>query len=48
MAVLAFIVVSVSTPISRWQAFVAYFAAIFAVSLDCKDSNADPAYTFID
>ena len=36
MAVLAFIVVSVSTPISRWQVFVAYFAAIFAVSLIAK------------
>jgi len=36
MAVLAFIVVSVATPITRWQAFIAYFAAIFAVSLVAK------------
>ena len=36
MAVLAFIVVSVATPITRWQAFIAYFLAIFAVSLVAK------------
>jgi cobalt/nickel transport system permease protein len=36
MAVLAFIVVSVATPITRWQAFTAYFAAIIAVSLVAK------------
>jgi len=36
MAVLAFIVVSVSTPITQWQAFVAYFLAIFIVSLVAK------------
>ena len=36
MAVLAFIVVSVATPITRWQAFIAYFIAIFAVSLVAK------------
>ena len=36
MAVLAFIVVSVATPITRWQAFIAYFAAIIAVSLVAK------------
>jgi cobalt/nickel transport system permease protein len=35
-AVLAFIVVSVATPITRWQAFIAYFAAIIAVSLVAK------------
>lgn len=36
MAVLAFIVVSVATPITRWPAFIAYFTAIFAVSLVAK------------
>jgi cobalt/nickel transport system permease protein len=36
MAVLAFIVVSVATPITRWQAFIAYFIAIFLVSLVAK------------
>jgi cobalt/nickel transport system permease protein len=36
VAVLAFIVVSVATPITRWQAFIAYFIAIFAVSLVAK------------
>ena len=36
MAVLAFIVVSVATPITRWQAFIAYFIAIFVVSLVAK------------
>lgn len=36
MAVLAFIVVSVATPITRWQAFIAYFVAIFVVSLIAK------------
>jgi cobalt/nickel transport system permease protein len=36
MAVLAFIVVSVATPITRWQAFIAYFLAIFAASLVAK------------
>ncbi len=36
MAVLAFIIVSVSTPITQWQAFIAYFAAIFLVSLIAK------------
>jgi cobalt/nickel transport system permease protein len=36
IAVLCFIVVSVATPITRWPAFVAYFAAIFAVSLIAK------------
>ena len=36
MAVLTFIIVSASTPISTWQAFIAYFAAIFAVSLIAK------------
>jgi len=36
VAVLAFIVVSVATPITRWQAFIAYFLAIFAVSLVAK------------
>ena len=36
IAVLTFIVVSVATPINRWQAFIAYFVAIFAVSLVAK------------
>jgi cobalt/nickel transport system permease protein len=36
MAVLAFIVVSVATPITRWEAFIAYFIAIFVVSLIAK------------
>lgn len=36
VAVLAFIVVSVATPITRWQAFIAYFLAIFVVSLVAK------------
>ena len=36
MAVLAFIIVSVSTPITQWRAFIAYFAAIFLVSLIAK------------
>lgn len=36
MAVLAFIIVSVSTPITQWQAFIAYFVAIFMVSLIAK------------
>ncbi len=36
MAVLAFIVVSVATPITLWPAFIAYFVAIFAVSLVAK------------
>jgi cobalt/nickel transport system permease protein len=36
MAVLAFIIVSVSTPITMWQAFIAYFIAIFIVSLIAK------------
>jgi len=36
MAVLTFIIVSASTPITTWQAFIAYFAAIFAVSLIAK------------
>ena len=36
MAVLAFIVVSVATPITLWPAFIAYFVAIFAVSLAAK------------
>jgi cobalt/nickel transport system permease protein len=36
MAVLTFIFVSASTPITTWQAFIAYFAAIFAVSLIAK------------
>jgi cobalt/nickel transport system permease protein len=36
MAVLAFIIVSVSTPITQWQAFIAYFALIFLVSLIAK------------
>jgi cobalt/nickel transport system permease protein len=36
MAVLAFIIVSVSTPITQWQAFIAYFVAIFVVSLIAK------------
>ena len=36
MAVLAFIIVSVSTPITQWQAFIAYFGAIFVVSLIAK------------
>jgi cobalt/nickel transport system permease protein len=36
VAVLAFIVVSVATPITRWQAFIAYFLAIFAASLVAK------------
>lgn len=35
-AVLAFIVVSVATPITQWQAFIAYFVAIFAVSIVAK------------
>ncbi len=36
VAVLAFIVVSVATPITRWQTFIAYFLAIFAASLVAK------------
>lgn len=36
IAVLGFIVVSVATPITNWQAFLTYFAAIFAVSLMAK------------
>jgi cobalt/nickel transport system permease protein len=36
MAVLTFIIVSVSTPITQWQAFIAYFVAIFLVSLVAK------------
>jgi cobalt/nickel transport system permease protein len=36
VAVLAFIVVSVATPITFWPAFIAYFVAIFAVSLVAK------------
>jgi cobalt/nickel transport system permease protein len=36
MAVLAFIIVSVSTPITQWHAFIAYFVAIFVVSLIAK------------
>ena len=36
MAVLAFIIVSVSTSVTQWQAFIAYFAAIFIVSLIAK------------
>ena len=36
MAVLAFIIVSVSTPVTQWQAFIAYFVAIFIVSLIAK------------
>jgi cobalt/nickel transport system permease protein len=33
MGVLSFIILSAATPISHWQAFIAYFAAIFIVSL---------------
>ena len=36
MAVLAFIIVAVSTPITQWQAFIAYFLGIFIVSLIAK------------
>lgn len=36
MAVLAFIIVAVSTPIAQWQAFIAYFLGIFIVSLIAK------------
>jgi cobalt/nickel transport system permease protein len=36
MAVLSFIIVSAATPITQWQAFIAYFAAIFIVSLVAK------------
>ena len=36
MAVLTFIIVSVSTSVTQWQAFIAYFAAIFIVSLIAK------------
>jgi len=36
MAVLTFIIVAVSTPITQWQAFIAYFVAIFVVSLIAK------------
>jgi cobalt/nickel transport system permease protein len=36
MAVLSFIIVSAVTPITQWQAFIAYFAAIFIVSLVAK------------
>ena len=36
MAVLSFIIVSAATPITQWQAFIAYFAAIFIVSLIAK------------
>jgi cobalt/nickel transport system permease protein len=36
MAVLLFIIVCVSTPITQWQAFTAYFVAIFVVSLIAK------------
>jgi cobalt/nickel transport system permease protein len=36
MAVLTFIIVSAATPITNWQAFIAYFAAIFLVSLVAK------------
>jgi cobalt/nickel transport system permease protein len=36
MAVLAFIIVSAATPITRWWAFIAYFVAIFLVSLVAK------------
>ena len=36
MAVLSFIIVSSSTPIAQWQAFIAYFVAIFLVSLVAK------------
>ena len=34
--VLAFIIVCVSTPITQWRAFIAYFIAIYAVSLIAK------------
>jgi cobalt/nickel transport system permease protein len=36
MAVLTFIIVSAATPITNWQAFIAYFVAIFLVSLVAK------------
>jgi cobalt/nickel transport system permease protein len=36
MAVLAFIIVSAATPITKWWAFIAYFVAIFLVSLIAK------------
>jgi cobalt/nickel transport system permease protein len=36
MAVLTFIIVSAATPITNWQALIAYFAAIFIVSLVAK------------
>jgi cobalt/nickel transport system permease protein len=36
MAVLSFIIVSAATPITQWQAFIAYFAAIFIVSFVAK------------
>jgi cobalt/nickel transport system permease protein len=36
MAVLAFIIVSAATPITKWWAFIAYFVAIFLVSLVAK------------
>jgi cobalt/nickel transport system permease protein len=40
MAVLSFIIVSAATPITQWQAFIAYFAAIFIVSLVAKIPRA--------
>ena len=36
MAVLTFIIIAASTPITQWQAFIAYFVAIFLVSLIAK------------
>ena len=36
IAVLAFIIVSAATPITKWWAFIAYFVAIFLVSLVAK------------
>ena len=36
MAALTFIIVAASTPITQWQAFIAYFVAIFLVSLIAK------------
>jgi cobalt/nickel transport system permease protein len=36
MAVLAFIIVSAATPITKWWAFITYFVAIFLVSLVAK------------
>ena len=36
LTALAFIIVCVSTPITEWRAFIAYFIAIYAVSLIAK------------